>query len=58
MALGSERVTPQDILAHYSAFIRAHPQAAPAGGLLDLDAKLGTGSGGALQVCPKQNPKS
>jgi len=50
MALGSERVTPQDIYAHYSAFLRANPQGAPAGGLLDMDVKLGTGSGGPLQV--------
>lgn len=50
VALGSERVTTQDIYTHYAQFLKAHPGAAPSGSVLDLHLTLGTGSGGALQV--------
>mmetsp|Transcript_70821 Transcript_70821/g.115060 ORF Transcript_70821/g.115060 Transcript_70821/m.115060 type:complete len:170 (-) Transcript_70821:375-884(-) len=50
IALGSERVTSQDIYTHYAEFLKAHPSAAPSGGVLEMHLSLGTGSGGALQV--------
>jgi len=47
-----ERVTSQDIYTHYAEFLKAHPSAAPSGGVLEMHLSLGTRSGGALQVHP------